>query len=82
MHSLKTHEFHVEIDAPDITDDLVDLVFEAKCDDAILCKDDRVVYLSFRREAYDRDFAVATAIRALRNVGMPLIVNEEQLASN
>lgn len=82
MHALKTHEFHIEIDAPDISNELVDLVFEAKCDDAILCKDDRVVYLSFRRKSHSRDSAVKAAIRALQLVGMPLVVGDIQLASN
>ncbi len=77
MHSLKTFEFEVEINASNISDELVDLIFEANCDDAILCKTDNVVYLSFEREARNRDSAVRSAVRALRRVGMPLIVSEE-----
>ena len=82
MHALKTFEFHVEIEAHDITTDLVDLVFEAECDDAILCKDDRIVYLSFRRPARSRESAIKAAVRSLRGAGIPLVVGEERLTSN
>lgn len=82
MHSLKVFEFDVEIDAADISNELVDRVFDAGCDDAILCKTDRVVYLSFERKDKTRDLAVRNAIRALDEAGIPVVSTGHPLAAN
>lgn len=82
MHALKVHEFDVELDVRDITDDLVDMVFEAGCDDALLCKDDRTVYLSFEREGRSRNRVVAATLNALHKVGLPLVAEPELRAAN
>lgn len=73
MRSLKTFEFEIEIDADDLYDELVDIIFKAGCDDGLLGQHGDVVSVSFIREARTRDEAIDKAIRQLVQAGMPVI---------
>lgn len=49
---------------------LEDTLFEAGCDDALVCFYSKSVYLEFDREAETLDCAVASAIRAVEGAGI------------
>jgi len=72
---MATYEFDVQLLASEITDDLAELVFNAGCDDAVLCKYDRVVYLSFERKAPSRETAVRSALEALAQAHVPFVAD-------
>jgi hypothetical protein len=82
MHALETHEFHVELDVPGLSDELTELVCEAGFDDALLCQDDRIVYLKFEREGRSRDAVVAQTLKQLRAAQFPIVVSMKPLVAN
>lgn len=52
------------------TEGLEDALFEARCDDALVCFYGKSVYLEFDREAETLNYAVASAIRAVEGAGI------------
>lgn len=63
---MKTYEFslvlaNISIDTPELEDRL----FEADCDDALLCAYGKTVYLDFMREAESLEAAILSAIKAI-----------------
>jgi hypothetical protein len=53
----------------DTTQELEDRLFEAGCDDALLCRRDGVVYLAFDRDSDSLAEAVGSALRDIASAG-------------
>lgn len=57
-----------------------DRLFEAGCDDALLCSINNNLYLEFERKALSLDFAIQNALRSIETAGCQSIqihVNNE-----
>ncbi len=68
MKELNTFEFTLVLEGvDDKTVNLEDLLFEAKCDDALINFRYGTVYLDFTREAESLEDAVISAIKAIEN---------------
>ena len=62
-------------------DEIVDALYEAGCDDALVVKRDGAFTVEFDREAADYAAAADSALRAVRAAGMtPLSVRPDPLA--
>lgn len=62
--------------------DLENRLFEAGCDDALLCSYNDTVYLEFDREAESAEIAIKSALQDIRAAGFKeLIVEENGYAS-
>jgi hypothetical protein len=60
---METHQFTLVVEGPDLqSDDMVDALFEAGCDDALVGRTDAIQYLDFDREASGMDEAILSAI--------------------
>ncbi len=67
---MTTHTFTLTIDGPDLqADELVDEVFEAGCDDALIGWADGVQLADFDREADTLQDAVLSAVAELESIG-------------
>lgn len=62
--------------SPDMPD-LEDKLFEAGCDDALVCAYGSTVYLEFCREATSAKAAINSAIRDVRSAGFNILSIEE-----
>jgi hypothetical protein len=70
MPNATTHEFTVYLSGVQVlSDDAVDALFAAGCDDATPVSRDGKVFLDFARQAEDYDAAVATAVCNIRAAG-------------
>ncbi|MBL6926052.1 MAG: DNA-binding protein [Acidimicrobiia bacterium] len=60
---MKTYQFTLIVDGPDLqTDELIDSLYEAGCDDALVGRTDSVQYLDFDRQATSIDEAILSAV--------------------
>ncbi|MBF7683876.1 XRE family transcriptional regulator [Acinetobacter sp. B5B] len=57
--------------------ELEDRLFEAGCDDALLCSYNDTVYLEFDREAESAEVAIKSALANIRTAGFKELVVEE-----
>ncbi|MDO5058587.1 MAG: helix-turn-helix transcriptional regulator [Neisseria sp.] len=64
-------------DAAHDTENLEDRLFEAGCDDALLCFHNHTVYLEFDREAESAQAAVSSALDNIRQAGFQEAVLQE-----
>lgn len=63
------HEFTMIVEGPDLQDDgVIDALFEAGCDDALIGRTDCTQYLDFGREAETFEEAVFSAIADVESV--------------
>lgn len=68
---MKQYHFRVVVsDTHENLDDLEDWLFNAGCDDALLCLSSGVAYLDFDREAQCLDSAVQSALESMSKVGL------------
>lgn len=68
--AVSTFSFTVVLEGlSDITEDLENRLFEAGCDDTLLCCTDGVVYLEFDREAGSLAEAIGSAVRNIVAAG-------------
>lgn len=75
---MNTYHFTVVIrDARYELDDLEDRLFEAGCDDALVCSYNGTVYLEFDRESETAEQAVKSALSDIRSAGFKELVVEE-----
>lgn len=58
--------------------ELEDKIFEAGCDDALLCSYNDTIYLEFDREADNAEQAVSSALNDIRSLGFHDLIVEEQ----
>ena len=66
---MKTYSFTLIVEGPDLQDDdLIDRVYEAGCDDAVVGSSQGVQFLDFDREAQSLDAAILSAIRDIESV--------------
>ncbi|QDT63365.1 helix-turn-helix transcriptional regulator [Calycomorphotria hydatis] len=71
---MNSYRFSFWIDAEGgLTDELVDQLYEAGCDDALVGAIDDHVYLDFDREAPSIGEAISSAIRDIRSAGCSVI---------
>lgn len=56
-------------DIPELTDEVVDALYEAGCDDSTICMRSGRVHMTFDREAMSMRDAVLSAIRDIRKAG-------------
>lgn len=67
---MTTHTFTLIIDGPDLQEDeLVDEVFEASCDDALIGRSGSIQFANFDREADILQDAVLSAVAELESIG-------------
>ena len=67
---MTTHTFTLIIDGPDLqADELVDEVFEAGCDDALVGRADGIQIADFDREADTLQDAALSAVAELESIG-------------
>lgn len=80
---MNLYHFSIVIrDADPTATDLEDQLFEAGCDDALLCQLDDTVYLEFDREAPTAQHALQSAIDDLHSAGFhDLIIQEGGISS-
>jgi hypothetical protein len=81
---MTTHTFTLIIDGPDVTEEgVIDALFEAGCQDALLGRRDLVQFADFDREAPDLVRAIVSAIDEVESVaGMRVLrVEPEDLVS-
>lgn len=72
---MKTYEFTLVLESTGgISDQMEDALFEAGCDDAILCFRNGIAYLDFDREAENLEKGVISAIHQAEHTGLPLSV--------
>lgn len=64
-------------DANKNTESLEDRLFEAGCDDSLVCFNNDVVYLEFDREAETAKQAIESAISDIKNAGFTDLVLQE-----
>ncbi len=70
-HAMRTHEFRLVLGGvADLSDDVLNALFEAGCDDATPCLRVGRVYLSFDREAPSFRAAVLSAISDVHRAGI------------
>lgn len=66
---MTTHTFALIVQGPDLqSDELVDEVFEAGCDDALIGRADGIQFANFDREADTLHDAVRSAIAGLESI--------------
>ena len=66
---MKSHHFTLIVDSPDLESDAVlDALFEAGCDDALVGRSDGVQYLDFDRKAESTVTAILSAIADVESV--------------
>lgn len=66
---MTAHTFTLIVDGPDLqAGELVDEVFEAGCDDALIGRADGVQFADFDREAYTLEDAVLSAVAELESI--------------
>ncbi len=76
---MKTYHFTIVIrDARFDMDDLEDRLFEAGCDDALICSYNNTVYLEFDRESVSAEQAMKSAIENIKSAGFKELLIEEQ----
>lgn len=77
----KSFEFTIYIKDLKASDKCIeDRIFEADCDDALLCSINNDLYLEFVRKAQSLDFAIQNALRNIETAGCQSIqihVNNE-----
>ena len=67
--NMTTHTFTLIIDGPDLQDDeIIDDVFEAGCDDALIGRADGIQFADFDREADTLQDAMLSAVAQLESV--------------
>jgi hypothetical protein len=69
---MNTHSFTIFVDAP-YSDELVERLFEAGCDDALIVEDAGHVHLDFDRDAESYAAAVDTARADVQRAGVKVI---------
>lgn len=80
---MNTYHFTIVVrDARADMANLEDKLFEAGCDDALVCSYNQSVYLEFDREADSAEVAIKTALADIRAAGFSqLVVQETGVAS-
>jgi hypothetical protein len=64
------YSFEVEVSGIDLSDDFfVDRLFNAGCNDALLCVQNNILYIDFNREANSYDEAVDSAKKNIESIG-------------
>ena len=67
--TMTTHNFTLIVDGPDLqSDELIDDVCEAGCDDALIGRADGIQFADFDREADTFQYAVLTAVAELESI--------------
>lgn len=75
---MKTYHFTIVVrDASLDTADLEDKLFEAGCDDALICSYNNTVYLEFDREADNAETAITSAMSDIKTAGFADLVIQE-----
>jgi hypothetical protein len=64
-----TFQFTLSLLVPELTDEILDRLFEAGCDDALPGTCQGVVFLDFTRDAASRDEAIQSALVDLKDAG-------------
>ena len=66
---MTTHTFTLIVDGPDLqSDELIDDVYEAGCDDALIGRADGIQFADFDREADTLQNAVLSAVAELESI--------------
>ena len=66
---MSTHHFTLIVDGPDIQSDaIIDALYEAGCDDALIGRADGIQYVEFDREAVGVLEAVLSAVADIERV--------------
>ena len=66
---MTTHTFTLIVNGPDLqSDERIDDVYEAGCDDALIGRADGIQYADFDREADSFQYAVLTAVAELESI--------------
>ena len=66
---MATHSFTLVVEGPDLqSDEVIDALFDAGCDDALVGRADGVQYLDFDREADSLEDAVLSAVAGVEQV--------------
>lgn len=66
---MSLYRFTLVVDAPELTDDLADALFEAGCDDGSPGQSNGVVTVDFDREADSLEEAIRSAIASVNASG-------------
>ena len=67
---MPTHHFTLIVDGADLQDEsVIDRLFEAGCDDALVGSADGVQFIDFDRDAASLDVAVLSAVADVEQVG-------------
>lgn len=76
---MNTYHFTIVIrDARFDMENLEDRLFEAGCDDALICSYNNTVYLEFDRESENAEQAIKSAIENIKSAGFKELIIEEQ----
>lgn len=70
---MKEHDFTCILNAPKVTDDLVNRVFDAGCDDGVVASHGNVVSVSFGRQAISLEEAILSAVQDLAAAGIHVV---------
>ena len=63
------HHFTLIVDGPDLQEEtLIEALFEAGCDDALVGRSEGIQYLEFDREVTDLDDAILSAVANVERV--------------
>lgn len=66
---MATHSFTLIVEGPDLqSDEVIDALFDAGCDDALVGRADGIQYLDFDREADSLEDAVLSAVAGIEQV--------------
>ena len=66
---MSTHHFTLIVDGPDVQSDaVIDALYEAGCDDALIGRTDGIQYVEFDREAAGLVEAVLSAVADIERV--------------
>ena len=66
---MKCHHFTLIVDGPDLeSNEVLDALFDAGCDDALVGRTDGIPYLDFDREAESTETAILSAIADVESV--------------
>lgn len=75
---MNTYNFTIVVrDATIDMEELEDRLFEAGCDDALICSYNKTVYLEFDREAESAIKAIKSALANIRSAGFEQLVVQE-----
>lgn len=70
---VKTYDFVLGIGPLELTDDVVDRLYEAGCDDATIGSRDGSAFIEFARESKSLEDAIRSAINSVKKAGIDVL---------